>query len=261
MVRVFLLMMVGGIGLVQTASDPRQVTLRWLRLGGINALALLAVGLVTNLMTDEQRAWVGLEVACGVPFAIQLMATQKGMRRVQRIAAVPGYTGCVAGACLLIGRIIPAAEELYPSGLTTLLAATSVAASSGLLGGFLMTMLLGHAYLTAGNEMTQAPFLRLVVLLLALWLVRMLLGGAGLWRLSQFDLAEEPFGHLWRMVMLTARWALGFIAPGVFLYMTLDCVRRRANQSATGILYVTTVLVILGEGIALALWGTTGQML
>ena len=45
-------------------------------------------------------------------------------------------------------------------------------------------------------------------------------------------------------------YAVGLIVPAVFTYMTYDCVRRRANQSATGILYVATVLVIVGEGIA-----------
>jgi hypothetical protein len=40
--------------------------------------------------------------------------------------------------------------------------------------------------------------------------------------------------------------------------MIHDCVRRRANQSATGILYVALIMVILGEGTALALLGATG---
>ena len=48
--------------------------------------------------------------------------------------------------------------------------------------------------------------------------------------------------------------------PAVFVYMIHDCVKRRANQSATGILYVATVLVVLGEGMAMALLGSTGHM-
>ena len=43
MIAVTLLMIVGGIGLSQAVSDPHQVTLRWLRLGGIIALSLLGV--------------------------------------------------------------------------------------------------------------------------------------------------------------------------------------------------------------------------
>jgi hypothetical protein len=58
--------------------------------------------------------------------------------------------------------------------------------------------------------------------------------------------------------MITARYLVGIVVPGVFTYMIHDCVKRRANQSATGILYVAGVLVIIGEGAALALQSATG---
>jgi uncharacterized membrane protein YgdD (TMEM256/DUF423 family) len=40
--------------------------------------------------------------------------------------------------------------------------------------------------------------------------------------------------------------------------MAHDCIRRRATQSATGILYVTGVLVFVGEIVALHLLRSTG---
>ncbi len=137
--------------------------------------------------------------------------------------------------------------------------ALSLPLSAGLLGGFLMTMLLGHAYLTAGGEMSQKPFVRLVVMLGALLLLRTCVSvGVGLvpwWNGYQGSSMER----MWVTMMLTARYAVGLVVPGVFTYMTYDCVRRRANQSATGILYVGGVLVIIGEGIALALVGMMGR--
>ena len=42
----------------------------------------------------------------------------------------------------------------------------------------------------------------------------------------------------------------GFAAPLVLLWMTWKCVQIRSNQSATGILYVTVVFVLIGEIIA-----------
>ena len=134
--------------------------------------------------------------------------------------------------------------------------------SQGLLGGFLMTMLLGHAYLTAGGEMTQAPFRRLVILLAILLALRVATSGTGaLWPyLAGQANVSGHMARLWDMVMITARFLVGFVVPGVFMYMIYDCVTRRANQSATGILYVATVLVILGEGMALALSSRTGLM-
>lgn len=65
---------------------------------------------------------------------------------------------------------------------------------------------------------------------------------------------------MWDVVMMTGRFLMGIVVPAVFTWMTLDCVNRRANQSATGILYVACVLVVLGEGMALALWRSTGLM-
>ena len=57
--------------------------------------------------------------------------------------------------------------------------------------------------------------------------------------------------------MLT-RWLVGLAIPAVFVYMTHDCIKRRATQSATGILYVAAVLVFIGEIIATYLVRMTG---
>ena len=63
----------------------------------------------------------------------------------------------------------------------------------------------------------------------------------------------ERYLSVWVGLAIVAGVALGLAVPGLFIYMIGDCVKRRANQSATGILYVTLVLVILGEGTALTL--------
>ena len=96
--------------------------------------------------------------------------------------------------------------------------------------------------------------LALAVLLAA----RAILSGVfGLW---PYLAAEQPrrIDHVWTVMMITARYLVGLVVPAVFLYMIYDCVQRRANQSATGILYVAMVLVIVGEGVALALLAATG---
>jgi hypothetical protein len=40
---------------------------------------------------------------------------------------------------------------------------------------------------------------------------------------------------------------LGLAVPGVLGVMVLQCVRRQANQAATGLLYIAEVSVIFGE--------------
>lgn len=42
---VMLMLIVGGIGLTQAVSDPNQVTLRWLRLGGGRGIVPVGGGL------------------------------------------------------------------------------------------------------------------------------------------------------------------------------------------------------------------------
>jgi len=248
MASVLLLLFVGGIAMTQAVSDPRAVTLRWLRLGGLIAVALLGVAIVIDVMA--QPTWRSGDMAAYALVAAtsiaQLMLTQLGRRHAQRIAAMAGYFI----ACAASWWLSDAQAHGWLTFVTFLL-------SAALLGGFLMTMLLGHAYLTSGNEMTQAPFERLVMVLVAILAARLLLSGAMALYPWLVQTQGEP-RRLWAAMMLTARYAVGLAVPIIFALMSWECVRRRANQSATGILYVTSVLVVIGEGLALALEGTVG---
>lgn len=265
MIAVTLLMIVGGIGLTQAVSDPHQVTLRWLRLGGIIALSLLGVVAVVMRMAElsfQAYLW-SVWLSTTAAFVIQLIATQLKKHQIQRFA---GGLGCLA-VCIGVptyllasasqGSVWVGGSVIGPGRLEMTAVITT---GSGLLGGFLMTMLLGHAYLTAGNEMTQSPFRRLVLMLAVLLVLRVVVGAVfGVWPYLQSHQAD-PMEFLWNVIMISARFAVGLIVPGIFVYMIDDCVRRRANQSATGILYVATVLVILGEGIAFVLMGSMGYV-
>ena len=265
MIAVALLMIVGGIGLSQAVSDPHQVTLRWLRLGGIIALSLLGVAAVVMRMGQlsfQAYLW-SVWLSTTAAFVVQLIATQLEKHQIQRFAGALGYLTVGIGVpTFLLG----AANQgsIWVGGLAVgpgrFEVTAAIATGSGLLGGFIMTMLLGHAYLTAGNEMTQSPFRRLVVMLAILLVLRMVVGSVyGVGPYLQSGKAE-PMEFLWDVIMISARFAVGLIVPGVFVYMIDDCVKRRANQSATGILYVAAVLVILGEGIAFVLMESTGYV-
>ncbi len=269
MVAALLLLLTGGIALTLAVSDPRAVTLSWLRLGGLNALALSAVaGVVLGLThsTVLPLFWLAFAVLLVLLIA-QLLLVQTARRVSQRVCCAASYlaagaavlalliSGAVPGLALPAGSFTtwPLATHLHWAGITV-----TILLASGILGGFLMSMLLGHAYLTAGNEMTQRPFLRLVYLLVLVMLGRALLSGVT--GLLPF-LNQSSYGgmnHLWDVLMVWTRYLVGLALPGVFLYMIHDCVRRRSNQSATGILYVAAVLVILGEGVSLSLLRSTG---
>jgi hypothetical protein len=257
MLTFVLLMFAAGIGVSLAATDPREVTLRWLRLGDILAIAFIAVGVALGWW-DRGSDEFGLRtfgMMLALPFILQLMAVQLGWRRIQRVVGIGAtlllLTFLSAVFCLSIGH--------EPSTYEITAVTQAVLLSSGLLGGFLMAMLLGHAYLTAGNEMTQAPFRRLVFLLGALLILRGLFSLVfALWPYRHWAEDVVSGDRLMNTVMLWARYLVGIVTPLIFTWMTYDCVKRRANQSATGILYVTIVLVILGEGAALALLRSTG---
>lgn len=264
LVALILLLLVGGIAQTQAISDPRAVTLRWLRLGGILAVTLAAVALTILLITAEKGVGA-ISVALGMLLATtvaQLFATQLGQHVTQRCLALVvamQVVGYVSAALMLESTAVPE----VPRNVLLAWAVTipAVAASAALLGGCLMTMLLGHAYLTAGGEMTQRPFARLVNLLIVALTLRasltMLAGFLPWYRAaSEYGFAGSQLS--WQAVMVCARLLVGIVVPGIFLYMVRDCVRRRANQSATGILYVLAVTLIIGEGVALTLVRSTG---
>jgi len=268
---VMLLLFVGGIGLTLGVSDPEQVTLRWLRLGGLIAISLTAVAAVI-LVLGEYETGVAFWLSSAVLVAVlvgQLLLVQTAKRLPQRLCCFLVYLASTAVIISLFvngavqGLVIPEGTwQSWPveAHLQWLAFIATTLLSAGMLGGFLMAMLLGHAYLTAGNEMTQAPFRRLVILLVIVIAGRVAISlAAGLtpyW--SQPDYGG--LSRMWDTMMVWARYLVGIVMPAVFTYMIYDCVKRRSNQSATGILYVAGILVILGEGIALALWRATAQV-
>lgn len=255
MIAIVLLMFAAGIGIALSASDPKQVTLRWLRLGAIIAICFVAIASALSWKTQFNTgttAW-RLQITLLVPFFLQLIAIQLGCRHIQRLIGVLA----VLATLFFLVELYNISSASPPVVVETLQLAVALTFSSALLGGFLMAMLLGHAYLTAGSEMTQKPFMRLVVLLGMFLLLRGIfsLTFALLPFVSTEDLSNGD--RLMNTVLLWARYLVGIATPSVFVYMTYDCVKRRANQSATGILYVATVLIILGEGAAFVLMRAT----
>lgn len=59
------------------------------------------------------------------------------------------------------------------------------------------------------------------------------------------------------LLVLAVRWIAGLVMATALALMSLSCAKRKANQSATGILYVAVVFVLIGETISLYL--TLGQ--
>jgi hypothetical protein len=130
--------------------------------------------------------------------------------------------------------------------------------SAALLGAATTAMLLGHNYLIAPN-MSIAPLLRVLGLLLAATVLRLAVASIGLWfwtaTHSLTNLEDETV--LW----LPVRWGIGLLGPIVLGIMAWQTAKIRSTQSATGMLYVVVILCFLGELTSQLLLGNTGYLL
>jgi len=267
MAEAFLIFLSAGIMLAAVISDPEQVTLLWLRLCGIIALAVGGLSmyfLLTRNAADSttpvffQRMQIGLTIATLALILGQLAFVQVAWRRTQRVLAGAAFVvGVLAGAGMLHDMMVTRGTYLnYPPkalGITLqMLAGVGIA---GMCGLALMDMLLGHAYLTA-SKMTIAPFRRLNLALATIMVLRAISAIALALALQAWRRPEM----MWNLygLYIGTRWFVGLIVPAVFVYMAHDCITRRSTQSATGILYVAGVLIFIGEIVALYLMHETG---
>lgn len=260
MVESFPILLSGGVMLAAAIPRPRQVTVHWLRLAGILALCFAGLSLFFVLrrhsLADAGRFYLGTQWAILTTTIVailgQLAAAQTLCWQTQRGLAILGFLLAVTSGVGLLHPMTNPAEmsNLHAIGLQTL-ACTGVSAMCGLV---LMDMLLGHAYLTAA-KMTIAPFRRLHLVLASTLGCRIMIAMGAVVLQQRFP--TELFWNRFGLTVAT-RWLVGLIVPAIFIYMAYDCIRRRSTQSATGILYVTCVLIFIGELLALYLTRETG---
>jgi hypothetical protein len=238
-----------GLAISLLVTSWRAVPLPFFR-----TLAQVMLGLLVLVALDLTRvgrpSWLlGAVVAGAVLAYISAIAWGFGLPRIGLATA--------AIVCLLAAGWESAASWSSVSAVWAL-NTVSRAASGYLLGATLTAMLLGHYYLTA-PAMTIDPLKRSVVLVGWGLLARSLLALAGLLasqsgalgpQLARFDPTTALF--------LAVRWGMGFLAAGIATYMTWKTAEIRSTQSATGILYIALIFVLLGELISLVLAGHEG---
>lgn len=140
------------------------------------------------------------------------------------------------------------AAGAFPAGRRAMIAAGQ-ALGGVFVGSITIAWLLGHAYLTA-TKMTVAPlrhFSRVLLWVVGVRLAFCVASAAALGFLA-FEGRAEVLRELsieWLVVSL--RVGVGLVAVAVFAWMVADCVRLRATQSATGILYFGSVFAYMGE--------------
>ncbi len=222
------------------------------RFTGFLALLLLAAGLAGGALGGT-LGWLAL-TAC----LIWLCLVQWGPLRWVR----PGLWLPLAPsvAALLAGPEFPPQRPLLD--LTRWAPAANSLAAALLLGAVSVALLLGHWYLVLPGLALRHLRRMTVYLALALGL-RLLLGALVL-------ASSEPAGSLagmtsaWGVAAGAAgfffwqRVGIGLLAPGILTALVDRTVRIGSTQSATGLLYVTGIFVLMGEMIARYLFLTLG---
>ena len=153
-----------------------------------------------------------------------------------RIAATAGAFALATDAY----RGVPvSAAAAIPAVLTSALVA----------GSMIVTMNLGHWYLVIHG--LPLEFLG-AANRVCVWILGARIGAIAMGAALAFDAWKKLFspggGPLWDTALfLTVRVSFGLVAPLILAWMIHECVKIKSTQSATGILYVSVVFVLIGE--------------
>jgi hypothetical protein len=116
-----------------------------------------------------------------------------------------------------------------------------ILSSGALLGAVMMSMLLGHWYLNTPG-MKLDPLNKLLAFCLWTLAIRTVISATG----SCFYVAAHEVSTSW-WIFVSLRWITGIAATLVMVILAQFTLRVPNTQSATGILYAATVVVLIGE--------------
>lgn len=139
-----------------------------------------------------------------------------------------------------------------------ILASLSAMATGAVAGGVGLAMVLGHWYLTIPelpiswlrrlNGWTVVAMVASLVLVIA----------TCFFFVDLLQDAPRPLLGPWGWFYMGARAGAGLALPLVFAWMTAGSLRYENTRSATGILYASTVLVLIGTAVSISLQDTYG---
>lgn len=181
------------------------------------------------------------------------------------LAAWPFYSGGVRGGrwavglgAGLLGTIVATVALVREGVLEAGLAGQSVAAASALATGAVagsvgLAMVLGHWYLTVPKlEVRYLERLNRVTVG-AMGASIALCGVSCLVFAEVLRSAYPPLFGPTGLFYLGTRVAVGMLLPLLFAFMAASSLRFRNTRSATGILYASTVLVLIGTAVSVFL--------
>ena len=249
MIAQFAIRLICGMSLVWWLAPRKQITDGFFR---IQMLIVLGLAVLAALLGFEPLGETGetspseADVLLGSVADTWLCTSTAVVAFFGSIAWALGRrrlgTSCIAAVTglsmvMLIG---PAWPSPPISSMHLLLVITSELATALLLGAAMVSMLLGHWYLTA-TGMSLAPLWRLNTVFGIATLLRIVLATTGLW------LVDKLPGTDYHVTLLALRWLVGLLGPLVVVVMVWRILKYRNTQAATGVLYTGVLLTVTGE--------------
>lgn len=252
-----ILLSVGGMFLALALCPIAKIAWQFVRLIGIIGLAatvMIVTWSIAHLVNQENGPSILAITVAGLTATLALAAISlapllqvhryNSEALVRTILALAGIAGLIAGSLWSASADPAAAGRGYSALVSHLLGGL-------LLGSVTVTWLLGHRYLTA-SEMTIDPLKRATQLMIlalgARWAFLAVMLAAAALASADDQAGSAMLARLkadW--LMASVRIGVGLVLPTVFAYMTWHCVKLRSTQSATGILFFMSVLVVVGE--------------
>jgi hypothetical protein len=225
------------------------------RVMGVTALVPLLAALTLPVFV-AQEGW-SEPGRLGAGLAVLSFPLYSGSVRVttRKIALIVAALGAAASIALEVRD----AAAVEAAGALPWLVASSSALSTGLVGGSVgLAMVFGHWYLTVPS--LEVDWLVRLNRLTMVWMAASLVALAVTCAVFAGALREQDVDLLgpWAMFHLGTRVAVGLVMPLVFGWMTAQSLHHRNTRSATGILYASTVLVLIGTAASLFLQDAYG---
>lgn len=240
-----------GTLLMASLLPPREIRLSLFTLTSLLGALAAALALVLTKFGEGSAWWdvryLGLTViGATVAFGLFTLEKPAGGRLFLILSGLLG---------LVFGLLPLSARTLALRGMQTtapIFFDATLLAGAILLGATTVGMILGHWYLITRRLSFEYLELFAKILLGAVGLRALVLLGM-VATLKTFDpkLGVSFITPLWSLdgnvIFFALRLLFGIAGPLVLAYLILRCARERANQAATGLLYVCEISVLFGE--------------
>jgi hypothetical protein len=236
-----------GVLVALAFVPPAPVGTLFYRLMGTCAALPIAVALAARVRAGE--AWRDPAVL-GSALALLAYPLYSGPMRKARFGV--GMAAGLLGSALATGWVVRTGlpELTLPGQLVATLSSLATGAVAGSVG---LAMVLGHWYLTV-PKLEIGYLVRLNRVTVAAMLISLAtLAAACLVFADDLRVAQPPLFGPWGLFYLGTRLAVGLALPLAFAAMAASSLRYRNTRSATGILYASTVLVLIGTAVSIFL--------